>query len=218
MRALSEPPWLTGSVLPLSWAIRPTTKRRLRALAYDTPSVHDLLPTYPCLTPQPDGRTGRRPVEQEFVDAGAHPELTRDALSDRRQLDDTLNDPAFVLVALFALVGVSQPTLQSFAISEGQTTFVAAVDNVDWGGDGTVHFELPTPKWRRSRWPMGAPWSPSLRQLGPHGAVVGPHHWARHRVTSVRPQRGSLQSSSTEPHQRSSGRQSSLIALRLELA
>jgi pimeloyl-ACP methyl ester carboxylesterase len=136
----------TGAVLPLRWAIRRRTKEQLRALALDTASVYDLLPAYPCVTKSADGGTGRRPTLDDFQTIGANRQLAAAALEDRHALDDLLRAEPSTQAPIHALVGVGQPTLQSFAIHAGECSFSEVVDHRDWAGDGTVQFGSAYPK------------------------------------------------------------------------
>lgn len=150
----------SGEVLPLNWAIPRRTKQRLRSLALETESVYDLLPTYPCV-----GSEGSRadPATPDTLRAiGGLPELARAAFERRAALDDLTADTARRSPSIFALVGESQPTLQSFSVTAGETSFYESVDGTRWSGDGTVHF--------RAAYPTGGEPATGLPQ--DHGALA----------------------------------------------
>lgn len=136
----------SGEVLPFGWAIRRRTKDRLQALAFDTPAVHDLLPAYPCVQAGAQNTAPERPDLQTLVAAGTNSELTRNALDSRDELDRVLRDAGQNQVPFHALVGVGQPTLQSFRVSNGETTFEQSVGGINWAGDSTVHFHSAYPR------------------------------------------------------------------------
>lgn len=134
----------TGEVLPLGWAIRRTTKERLRTLARETPGVYDLLPSYPATYQEGGAITAtslRRPSVDDFVAVGADRTYVEDAVDAARKRSEP---PA--QLELWAMVGTSQPTLQSFITADGQTTFFDHVGGIPWAGDGTVHFHASRPK------------------------------------------------------------------------
>jgi hypothetical protein len=160
----------SGDVIPFGWAIRPKTKRRIRALARQMPSVHDLLPRFPCAYEPGSTKAPARPTEQQFVAAGANPGLTRRSMAAHTQLEDALTDPGRRIEKLVSLAGINQPTLQSFWSVEGRSIFDddgiydAANDQlVNWGGDGTVYYHAAYPK--------GGP-KPMTSLPQPHGALA----------------------------------------------
>ena len=133
----------TGAVLAPTWAIRPRTKRRLRTLALETPSVYDLLPTYPCVTTSSAalvvGR--RRPTSPRSAATPSwRPKLKLTATPS------PLVEGGGTQAPLFTLVGEGQPTLASFSLNDGECEFSELVDDMDWAGDGTVHFGSAYPK------------------------------------------------------------------------
>ena len=129
VRALAE-----GGVTRRAWQMAPWVKRRLQTLACETQSVHDLLPTYPCVGPP--GTSARRASTADLLAAGASPAHLTLTESTRR----ALTAAAPLQVPVHALVGESQPTLQGFVVRDGEADFFAEVDGTNWGGDGTVYF------------------------------------------------------------------------------
>ncbi len=131
-----------GEVLPASWAMRPKNKKRLRELLTNLPGIHDLLPSHPCV----GSRSPARASAEDFIAVGAHPDHTRRALADRAALQDRLDSDEFEACELRALIGTSQPTLQSFTTTAGETTFRATLDGDDHSGDGTVYYHAAYPR------------------------------------------------------------------------
>lgn len=151
----------TGEVLSARWRLLPHIKRRLRAFAVQLPSAHDLLPVYPC---HGDG-TGdeQRPDPTVLVSAGADTDLTRRAMEDRAELAAVLDKPGHKAVTLHPVAGVGQPTLQTFALRDGEVHFYTRLGGRDLRGDGTVYIGAAYPKGT-------AP--PALQLPQGHGAVA----------------------------------------------
>lgn len=99
------------------------------------PSVYDLLPTYPAFVENPSKPTGtRRATASDLVSIGADRELLAES---------TFQSPGGVAPELaskvVSLMGVEQPTVQSFFIDNGTAIAVQHIGGTDWAGDGTVY-------------------------------------------------------------------------------
>ncbi|QDN89043.1 hypothetical protein FNV62_27680 [Streptomyces sp. RLB3-17] len=140
----------------------PLPHGRLRRLAYTMPGLHDLLPTFPCLD---EGLNIRRLSPTDIADLGGD----KDLAVDSQTLHDTLRGRA--LPGHRALVGISQPTLQSLTLRQGVVTAsehcyrehsdgelmrdeTGAPRRFDVGGDGTVHKESAASPLNRATVPL----------------------------------------------------------------
>jgi pimeloyl-ACP methyl ester carboxylesterase len=156
-----------GDLLPLG-----ALSGRLRALARRTPSLYDLLPTYPAVERLD---VHRAPSTADFLACGARPDLLKladDARAEQRRASETRS-----AVPLFALVGTTQPTLQSFSVRHGELEFFESIDGRNWGGDGTVYFGAAYPQ---STVPFSLPQQ--------HGALAKTNEaieWIRHTIAAV---------------------------------
>jgi hypothetical protein len=133
----------TGRGLPV-----PLPRQHLRDLARTLPGLHDLLPTYRCLVRDDD--EVEAPSPREIASLGGDEELARRSL----ELHDRLVGAPIPEHRL--LVGVAQPTSQSFSVRDGvvrghpygfrrhadgelMRDRVGRPVEVDHGGDGTVY-------------------------------------------------------------------------------
>jgi hypothetical protein len=144
--------------------------QKLRKLARELPGVHDLLPRYPALV-TPAGT--RAASFDDFVKLGANAELTESAWAARQRLEEALSVNGSSSCPIVPLVGVSQPTLQSFKLTEAGVEFFEDINRQDWKGDGTVYF--------------GAAYPTGHQHLSPlplqHGALANSNEgiqWVRH--------------------------------------
>jgi pimeloyl-ACP methyl ester carboxylesterase len=121
----------------------PLPRARLRKLAATMPGLHDLLPSYRCVT---DGTSARRLTPSDVAALGGD----RDLAAAGFDLHDRLGQPAVGI--LRTVVGVEQPTAQSMTIRDGVVTpqrwaYLPATESeaavtVDRGGDGTVYRDV----------------------------------------------------------------------------
>lgn len=127
----------------------PLPHRRLRELAFTMPGLHDLLPTFPCLD---EGMNVRPLTPVDIADLGGD----KDLAVESQALHDSLRGRT--LPGHRAVVGISQPTMQSLTLrggvvvpfehayrqhSDGELLRDAdgAPRRFDVAGDGTVHKE-----------------------------------------------------------------------------
>ncbi|MFF2375087.1 esterase/lipase family protein [Streptomyces xiamenensis] len=113
------------------------------------PSVHQLLPTYQCVTDHPGG-TRLDMVPLPDLDTA----MTNDAFAFRRELDEAVrrNTAADLLAGrpapyrVFASGGKGEPTDVALGLSGGAITYADRLGNEDrWQGDGTVPCLSATP-------------------------------------------------------------------------
>jgi hypothetical protein len=120
----------------------PLPHARLRALTRNMPGLHDLLPSYRCVT---DGAGARRLTPTDVANLGGDEDLAGNAAKMHDQL------AAADVAGVRAVVGVEQPTIQSLSLRAGQVVpqhwaylpdpVSGAVRAVDRGGDETVYRE-----------------------------------------------------------------------------
>jgi pimeloyl-ACP methyl ester carboxylesterase len=120
----------------------PLPRRRLRRLAATMPGLHDLLPSYRCVT---EGNGARRLTASDVASLGGNSELAVDSARLHEQLAAPVTD------GHRAVVGLEQPTMQSMTLRDGVVTthpwaYVPEEDGiqvraVNRGGDGTVYRE-----------------------------------------------------------------------------
>ena len=148
----------TGEVLPVGWAISRKTKARLRLLAWTTPSLYDLLPSFPC-TYETGGvittASLRRLTAVDIADLGGSTDMATAAMTARVVRSSAR-------VKIMSVAGTGQRTLSSFENRGGETEFFDHVGGYEWGGDGTVHFHASRP--------VGGTADASLSQA--HGALA----------------------------------------------
>jgi Lecithin:cholesterol acyltransferase len=132
VRALAD-----GRVLPAG-----ILAQKLRRLARELPAVYDLLPRYPAVA---TSAGIRRPTAEDFASVGATAELTARAGAARTRLEEAFAANGTTSYPVAALVGVSQPTLQSFHITEAGVDYLEHIDGQDWKGDGTVYLGAAYP-------------------------------------------------------------------------
>lgn len=123
----------------------PMPARRLRQLVSDMPSMHDLLPTYRCVS---EGEGARHLTTGDVETIGGDRSLAEAAFNMHRRL------AAVQLYDLRAVIGINQPTAQSMTLRDGvavprRCSYFAESDDgparlVDRGGDGTVPREAAT--------------------------------------------------------------------------
>ncbi len=127
----------TGRGAPL-----PLPRRRLRHLAVTMPGLHDLLPTYRCVS---EGSSARRLTSSDVVALGGDPEMAADSACMHDQITALSQD------GLRTVVGVGQPTMQSLTLKAGvifpqRWTYLPRAEagqarTADRGGDETVYRE-----------------------------------------------------------------------------
>jgi len=124
---------------------------QIAELTRNIASVYDLLPSEPALTTDPDQpKTAVAATDADFAAIGGR----QDLLSERTHFgpDETkgLSD------RLVAIVGITQPTLQSFTVNHGEAAFFTHIDGQDFAGDGTVSMPAayPTGHTAVSNWPL----------------------------------------------------------------
>lgn len=88
----------------------PLPRARLRILAAQLPGLYDLLPAYRCVD---DGSGGRRLTPGDIADLGGDADLAERSLG----LHHACGQPA--PEELRTVVGVDQPTMQSFRLRDG---------------------------------------------------------------------------------------------------
>jgi hypothetical protein len=120
----------------------PLPSTRLRHLLESMPGIHDLLPSYRCVT---DGTGARRLTPSDVAGLGGDPELAASAAALHEQLAALGGD------GLRTVVGVRQPTMQSMRLDGGvvvpqQWAYLpdpgtGEIRTLDRGGDGTVYRE-----------------------------------------------------------------------------
>jgi len=125
---------------------------RISDLTRNIASVYDLLPHYSALTTNPDQpNTAVTATDADFTSIGG-----RHDLLDQRSQHLTPDQLTVLADRLVAIVGVDQPTLQSFTIDHGEATFFNHVDGQDFAGDGTVSMAAAFPPGHHavSNWPL----------------------------------------------------------------
>ncbi|MFB7533364.1 esterase/lipase family protein [Streptomyces sp. NPDC056178] len=144
---------LTGTlprrkVLNLPGRLREGLLRAARSM----PSVHELLPTYQCVTDHPDG------TRLDTVDVpGLDTDMVRRAFAFRSTLDEHVRKNAAADRAagtgpayrVFAAGGRGMPTDVSLSLSGGETRYRDRFEGDDrWQGDGTVWcLSAAPPEW-----------------------------------------------------------------------
>jgi pimeloyl-ACP methyl ester carboxylesterase len=123
----------------------PMPIRRLRQLVSDMPSMHDLLPTYRCVS---EDEEARHLTTGDVAAIGGDRNLAEAAFDMHRRL------AAARTCDVRAVVGINQPTAQSMTLQGGEVIprrwsyLTGAADGpvrlVDRGGDGTVSRESAT--------------------------------------------------------------------------
>lgn len=157
----------TGDLLPFAHLAQ-----NLRVALGGMASVHALLPSYPCLV---DGDGTIRPSDQQLIACGADAALLAEATTSRATASAHVANHGEVPTV--ALVGSTQPTLQSFEVTEAGLDFREHVGGTNWGGDGTVYFGSAFPK-------DTTPFSLPQR----HGALaksVEAIEWIKHTIAAV---------------------------------
>ncbi len=107
-------------------------------------SVHQLLPTYPCID---DGSGAlRRILEADGLPAGV--DVTK--VSAAREFHDEISgavdrNGGYGRYDIHPVVGIFQPTRQSALVRDGSLTTLTTYDGDDQGGDGTVPRVSATP-------------------------------------------------------------------------
>jgi pimeloyl-ACP methyl ester carboxylesterase len=124
----------------------------LSALLRSYPSVHQLLPIYPCI----DTGAGELARVAAAAQAGVLPHVKADAAADARafhqEIEDAqarnAKDAAYAErgYRLVPVVGIEQPTMQSARVAAGGTVeLLRSHGGQDLGGDGTVPRVSATP-------------------------------------------------------------------------
>lgn len=111
--------------------VPPLPRRRLRDLARTLPGLHDLLPSYRCVT-RP-GTEDRRLTGSDVAAIGGDPELAGWALAGAER-SWPAGGPA-----LRTMVGVDQPTMQAMRLDAGEVVAEHALGGTDHRGDSTVY-------------------------------------------------------------------------------
>ena len=103
---------------------------RLTEFARSLPSLHQLLPTYNCLT-LPDA--SRVSLQNRDI-----PDIARRLQDDAWQFHATLDARPTPSYALHKVVGIRQPTLTTASLQRGVIVASEEIDGRSQGGDGTV--------------------------------------------------------------------------------
>ncbi len=113
----------------------------IRTLARTLPSLHELCPTYACVTTE-DPLAPRRLRPDDLTALGVGSQQARDAA----RTQDALAHSTPGAGGVRALVGITQPTAQTATLRGGTLTLHEYIQHKNRAGDGTVYRDAAAPR------------------------------------------------------------------------